>query len=240
MLSILQHCFAVCDTDRCVKTAAWVLCRVKRKKHQLWQTNRICIERCNPEEMYYKELAYSSWQQLLWIAIKREQHSLDVQHTVKVIEPKQGAVLGPLTKIYCTLWINPPNSNARQTSRLSVWLQSFIGPYFKPCWNHDNSKKTNFCSLSQRHSQFTHANPLNLTLLANIINQSPVFFFFCLLLSQTKNSCRSSSVPHLLKPVRLLKHPMTVLFSSSDKCAICPSTSGGSVMARAWVTATEL
>ncbi len=138
--------------------------------------------------------------------------------------------------IYSTLWIKLPKSKARQTVRLPVWLHIFIGLYFKPYWNHDNSEKTNFSSLSQTHSRFTLADPLNV--LANIINPKPSLFF--LLLSQTKNSSSNSPVPHLLKPVRLFKHPMTVLFSSSDKWAKCASTSGVSVMARAWLTATEL
>lgn len=41
------------------------------------------------------------------------------------------------------------------------------------------------------------------------------------------------------KPAGLFKHPMTVLFSCSDKCAVCASTSGVSLMAGWWLTATE-
>lgn len=42
-------------------------------------------------------------------------------------------------------------------------------------------------------------------------NKSPVFF--PLFLYQTKNSSRNRPAPHLLKPARLFRHPLTLLFS---------------------------
>lgn len=82
------------------------------------------------------------------------------------------------------------------------------------------------------HSQ----TPLYPTLLANIINQSPLLF--SVVFSLTKNRGSNSPVPHLLKAHKAFQHPRSVYFRVLTN--VCASTSGVSVMASAWVTATEL
>lgn len=80
---------ALCDVGR-LPTGEWTQqlkppLQSREKQHKLWQTDRICT--VTQRKCVLKN--YSSRQELLHIAVKRKQHHLNVQHTVRAKVLKQ-------------------------------------------------------------------------------------------------------------------------------------------------------
>ncbi len=108
MLLILQRCLILWDVEW--KQQLETPLQSRKKQHKLWQTDTLCTEHCNPEEMYYKEL------QLMTGAIVDCNQKTAARAKCSKWRQRSGELFWGCT----TLW------KARRTSRLLPGFHSLL------------------------------------------------------------------------------------------------------------------